>query len=181
MKNRDLLNGRLKVTTGDITLFSGDGIVNAANSGLMGGGGVDGAIHRAGGPEILQECRDIRKNQWTQGLPTGEAVATTAGRLPCGRVIHTVGPVWQGGFSGEDELLASAYRNSLKLAAIEKLKTIAFPAISTGVYGFPKDRASQIAYQVIEEFLQKNDLPNKVYLIFFSPLDAETFLQYHHS
>ncbi len=144
----------IEIKTGDITKERACAIVNAANSSLMGGGGVDGAIHRAGGPKILQECREIRGRDYPGGLPTGEAVATTAGNLPAKYVIHTVGPVW--GRCGErcDELLADAYRNSLKRAAELGCDSVVFPAISTGVYGFPPERAAGIAYRTVKEFLK---------------------------
>src|SRR3712207_3637606 len=129
----------VRVIRGDITKVEVDAIVNADNSSLLGGGGVDGAIHRAGGPDILEECRKIRARQG--GCATGEAVITTAGRLPARYVIHTVGPVWNGGGHREEELLANAYLNSLKLAVAHKCQTIAFPNISTGVYRFPPERA----------------------------------------
>ncbi len=144
----------IEIKTGDITKEHACAIVNAANSSLMGGGGVDGAIHRAGGPKILQECREIRGREYPDGLPTGEAVATTGGNLPVKYVIHTVGPVW--GRCGErcDELLADAYRNSLKRAAELGCDSVVFPAISTGVYGFPPERAARIAYRTVKEFLK---------------------------
>ncbi len=144
----------IEIKTGDITKEHACAIVNAANSSLMGGGGVDGAIHRAGGPKILQECREIRGRDYPGGLPTGEVVATTAGNLPAKYVIHTVGPVW--GRCGErcDELLAAAYRNSLKRAAELGCDSVVFPAISTGVYGFPPERAAKIAYRTVKEFLK---------------------------
>jgi len=134
---------------GDIAKQPADAIVNAANSSLLGGGGVDGAIHRAGGPAILEECRRLG------GCETGEAKATTAGELPARHVIHTVGPVWSGGESGEDELLAACHRNALALAAELGCRTVAFPAISTGVYGFPVERAAGIALAVTAEELER--------------------------
>jgi len=148
-------NGSCIVAVGDITTLACDAIVNAANSSLLGGGGVDGAIHRAGGPEILAECQKIRKTSLPNGLPPGKAVATTAGRLPAKCVIHTVGPIWQGGSHGEDATLASCYRESLKIAVSKELHSIAFPAISTGVYGFPKERAAKIAWRTVQEFLDE--------------------------
>ena len=166
---------RLDVISGDITKMQVDAIVNAANSNLLGGGGVDGAIHRAGGPDILTECKRIRKTVYPNGLPAGEAVITGAGRLAAQFVIHTVGPVWHGGSAGEDEVLQSAYINSLKLAAESGIKTIAFPAISTGIYGFPKERAAGIVYRTIIDFLEKNSLPEKVTLCFYSESDRYLF------
>ncbi|TEU28587.1 O-acetyl-ADP-ribose deacetylase [Alkanindiges illinoisensis] len=144
-------SGKFKLVQGDITRVTVDAIVNAANNSLLGGGGVDGAIHRAGGRAILEECKKIRARQG--GCPTGKAVITTAGRLPAQFVIHTVGPVWQGGTHGEDQLLASCYQQSIKLAELHQLSSIAFPNISTGVYGFPKARAVQIAIQAIRDHL----------------------------
>lgn len=143
---------RVEVITGDITLLEVDAIVNAANSGLMGGGGVDGAIHRRGGPAILEECIAIRNRQG--GCPVGEAVITSGGMLKAKWVIHTVGPVWKGGDHNEDTLLANAYRNSLALAIEHGVTTIAFPNISTGVYGFPKGRSATIATQTVSAFLK---------------------------
>ncbi|PZX24154.1 conserved hypothetical protein, high-affinity ADP-ribose binding domain [Cupriavidus phytorum] len=141
----------LQVVHGDITRMEVDAIVNAANSGLLGGGGVDGAIHGAGGPAIMEACRAIRDAQG--GCPTGEAVLTTGGRLPAPYVIHAVGPVWQGGGQGEEEQLANAYRNSIRLAAQHHLRTLAFPNISTGIYGFPRERAADIAIAAVREAL----------------------------
>jgi O-acetyl-ADP-ribose deacetylase (regulator of RNase III) len=138
---------RIELVEGDITKQSVDAIVNAANSSLLGGGGVDGAIHRAGGPAILDECRRLG------GCETGEAKATTAGRLPAKYVIHTVGPVWRGGGEGEDQLLASCHRAALAIAAELGCRTVAFPAISTGIFGFPLDRAAQIALATTSEEL----------------------------
>jgi O-acetyl-ADP-ribose deacetylase len=169
------LNGRLIVTRGDITEMEVDAIVNAANSSLLGGGGVDGAIHRRGGPSILEECRRIRRETYPDGMPAGDAVITTAGELPCKRVIHTVGPIWSGGRAGEPETLASAYRNSLKLAAESSIETIAFPAISTGVYGYPRDLAAKTAFNEIRGHLEANELPRQVYLVFFSESDRSVF------
>ena len=146
-------SGKIKLVQGDITRVTVDAIVNAANTSLLGGGGVDGAIHRAGGPAILQECQQIRARQG--GCKTGDAVITTAGQLPAQFVIHTVGPVWQGGTHGEDQLLASCYRHSLKMAEQQQLTSIAFPNISTGIYGFPKARAARIAVQaILKDLLQ---------------------------
>ncbi|MBB2918506.1 O-acetyl-ADP-ribose deacetylase [Cupriavidus alkaliphilus] len=141
----------LQVVHGDITRLEVDAIVNAANSGLLGGGGVDGAIHGAGGPAIMEACRAIRDAQG--GCPTGEAVLTTGGRLPAPYVIHAVGPVWQGGSQGEEEQLGNAYRNSIRLAAQHHLRTLAFPNISTGIYGFPRERAADIAIAAVREAL----------------------------
>ncbi len=149
-------NARIILVLGDITEQEADAVVNAANPGLMGGGGVDGAIHRAGGPEILKECKAISKTSWQGGLPTGYAVVTTGGRLKAKKVIHTVGPIWSGGDKGEPELLAQAYRNSLALAMKMGLKTISFPSISTGAYGYPISKASRIALRTVVEFLEKN-------------------------
>ena len=171
-----LLDGRLIMTRGDITAITVDAIVNAANSSLLGGGGVDGAIHRAGGPAILEECRALRRSRYPQGLPTGEAVATGAGRLPCHYVIHTVGPVWHGGNRGEAALLSSCYRRSLEEAARLKLATVAFPAISTGVYGYPKENAARVAFNTVRDFLAGNALPKTVTFVFFSEADARLFL-----
>jgi len=176
MAETKLLNGRLIVTTGDITKMNTAAIVNAANSSLMGGGGVDGAIHRSGGPAILQECKQIRANRYPDGLPTGEAVVTTGGNLPAAHVIHTVGPVWHGGDSGEADKLASCYRRSLEEAAKLSLKEIAFPAISTGVYGYPKEKAAAIAFAAVRETLASSELPETVYFVFYSPGDARIFL-----
>jgi O-acetyl-ADP-ribose deacetylase (regulator of RNase III) len=168
--------GRLRVVRGDITDMKVDAVVNAANSSLLGGGGVDGAIHRRGGPEILAECRRLRASRFPGGLPAGQAVATTAGRLPARLVIHTVGPVWQGGGAGEPELLASCYRASLAVAAEQDVRTIAFPAISTGVYGYPKAAAARVACSAIKEFLDGAARPEIVTLVFFSAADRELFI-----
>jgi O-acetyl-ADP-ribose deacetylase (regulator of RNase III) len=174
-----LVEGRFGVKVGDITKEKVDAIVNAANSSLMGGGGVDGAIHRRGGPAILEACKTIRREKYPDGLPTGQAVVTKAGNLPCRYVIHTVGPVWHGGSSGEPELLQSAYRESLKQAEALKAEDVVFPAISTGVYGYPKDRAAVLAYRMIKGFLETHTYPERVFLIFFSQQDADIFLASH--
>jgi O-acetyl-ADP-ribose deacetylase (regulator of RNase III) len=155
----------IEVIKGDITKVKVDAIVNAANSSLLGGGGVDGAIHRAGGNAILQECIIIRNKQG--GCKTGEAVITTAGNLPAKFVIHTVGPVWSGGKNNEDKLLASCYTNSLKLGIENKVQTIAFPNISTGIYHFPKDLACKIAIATVKEFLKTNSEISKVIFVCF--------------
>ena len=173
---RSFLSDRVRVKTGDITREEVDAIVNAANSSLMGGGGVDGAIHRAGGPAVLEACRETRQTERPDGLPTGEAVITTAGAMPAQYVIHTVGPVWRGGKSREPELLANCYRNSLALAGRHSLKTIAFPAISTGVYGYPREAAAQVASQAIEAFLEGDSPLGQVRLVFFREDDAQVFL-----
>jgi len=161
---------KTQVIQGDITKVKADAIVNAANSGLLGGGGVDGAIHRAGGPAILEECKKIVAKQG--GCPTGEAVITTAGNLPAKYVIHTVGPVWQGGKRGEAALLANCYTHSLQLAVQHGCRTIAFPNISTGVYGYPKKDAAEVALQAVHQFIQKNESIETVYMVCF---DVENF------
>jgi O-acetyl-ADP-ribose deacetylase len=164
---------KIKLLQGDITKVNVDAIVNAANTSLLGGGGVDGAIHRAGSPSILQECQMIRNRQG--GCKVGEAVITGGGRLPAKRVIHTVGPVWNGGTQREEELLASAYQNSLRLAVEHQLKTIAFPNISTGIYHFPKDKAAAIAIAAISEFLAASDELVEVVVVCF---DQENYALY---
>jgi O-acetyl-ADP-ribose deacetylase (regulator of RNase III) len=163
----------IKVIQGDITKVKVDAIVNAANTSLLGGGGVDGAIHRAGGEAILKECLEIRARQG--GCKTGDAVITTAGKLPAKFVIHTVGPVWNGGKNSEEALLASAYANSLKIAVENGVKTIAFPNISTGIYHFPKRRAAEIAVQTVKEFLSENPSIEEVT---FACFDEENYELY---
>ena len=167
----------LQLIKGDITYVEADAIVNAANSTLMGGGGVDGAIHRRGGPRILEECKKIRATEWPEGLPTGKAVITSGGNLKAKNVIHTVGPVWRGGNHGEAALLAQAYQNSLKLAAFKGLKTIAFPSLSTGAYGYPVEDASHIAVKIVKDFLVKEDKLDKVVFVLFSDRDFEIYLK----
>jgi O-acetyl-ADP-ribose deacetylase (regulator of RNase III) len=145
----------------------------------LGGGGVDGAIHRSGGPGILKECAEIRKGQYPDGLPTGQAVITTAGKMKAKHVIHTVGPVYGRGGKDKAELLASCYRNALELAKNKGLATIAFPAISTGVYGYPLEEAAQVSSTAIDAFLKAESTIREVRLVFFSRGDAETFLKNH--
>ncbi len=156
---------RIDVIQGDITQCKVDAIVNAANSSLMGGGGVDGAIHRAGGPAILKECKRIVARQGR--CNTGEAVITSGGNLPARFVIHTVGPVWNGGGNNEEQKLANCYENSLQLAVDHQLKTVAFPNISTGVYGFPKDKAARIAVDAVSGFLEHDPSLEKVSFVCF--------------
>ncbi|MCX7999739.1 MAG: O-acetyl-ADP-ribose deacetylase [Leptospiraceae bacterium] len=169
------MDSRIEVLKGDITKLSIDAIVNAANSLLMGGGGVDGAIHRAGGPKIAEECRLIREQQG--GCPTGNAVLTSGGNLPARYVIHAVGPIWHGGKQNEAQLLASAYENSLKIARDKQFETIAFPNISTGVYGFPKEEASEIAIQTVNKFLSENEFPKKVIFVCFDEENYDLYLK----
>lgn len=164
---------KLSLAEGDITLQAADAIVNAANNSLMGGGGVDGAIHRAGGPSILAECRKIVARQGP--LPTGQAVITTGGNLPARFVIHTVGPVWRGGANNEAQLLASAYRESLKLAVQNRLKAVAFPSISTGAYGYPLEPAAKVALQTVIGFLKADSSLEEVRFVLF---DSRAFDAY---
>ena len=160
---------RLEIVEGDITRLQVDAIVNAANTSLLGGGGVDGAIHRAAGPGLLEECRKLG------GCPTGEARITGGYRLPARWVIHTVGPIWRGGDQGEDDLLGNCYRNSLALAEQQGIRTIAFPAISTGAYGFPRDRAARIAVNQVKSFLEHNTTLERVTLVAFGKATYETY------
>jgi len=160
---------KIELVLGDITRQKTDAIVNAANSSLLGGGGVDGAIHRAAGPELLKECRGL------DGCPTGQAKLTKGYRLPAKFVIHTVGPIWHGGEEGEAELLRDCYRNSLSIAEENGVKSIAFPSISTGAYGFPIDRAARIAISTIRQHLSRSSNIEKVILVCFSKSDHETY------
>ena len=166
-------DSRLVVIKDDITSLAVDAIVNAANSSLLGGGGVEGAIHRAGGPKILEECKEIAARQG--GCKTGEAVITSAGNLPSNYVIHTVGPVWRGGKNQEAFLLRKCYANSLELAVKHGVKSIAFPGISTGVYGLPKQAAAEVAFETVMQFLSENDSIDKVYFVCF---DDESYRIY---
>jgi O-acetyl-ADP-ribose deacetylase (regulator of RNase III) len=177
--SRTFLNGRVLIKVGDITKENVDAVVNAANGTLMGGGGVDGAIHRAGGPAVLAACKEIRRAQYPDGLPTGEAVITTAGKMKAQHVIHTVGPVYGRGGKDKAELLAACYRNSLVLAAENGLSSIAFPAISTGVYGYPLEEAATVSSRAIEQFLSTDNSIKEVRLVFFGAGDAEVFLKNH--
>ena len=172
-------NGRVRVAVGDITRETVDAVVNAANSTLLGGGGVDGAIHHAGGASILEECRELRRTQYPGGLPTGEAVITTGGLLPARHVIHTVGPIYGREGGREAELLAAAYRNSLALAAAHALGSVAFPSISTGVYSYPREEAATVASRAIAEFLNRDETIEEIRLVFFSKGDMNVFLRNH--
>jgi O-acetyl-ADP-ribose deacetylase (regulator of RNase III) len=163
----------IELVKGDITKMNVDAIVNAANTSLMGGGGVDGAIHRAGGPAILEECRKIVARQG--GCKTGEAVITTGGNLPAKFVIHTVGPIWNGGTKNEKEKLANCYRNSLLLAVENKLNSIAFPNISTGIYHYPKKDAAETAIETVKEFLRLDNSLKQVHFVCF---DDENYSVY---
>jgi len=163
------MNSRIEIVQGDITKLQVDAIVNAANETLLGGGGVDGAIHRAAGPELLEECRKLN------GCATGEAKITKGYKLPAKWVIHTVGPVWHGGKHNEDELLARCYRNSLALAAKHSIRTIAFPCISTGAYRFPSERAARIALLEIKQFLEGNKTIEKVLAVCFGKTDHQLY------
>jgi O-acetyl-ADP-ribose deacetylase (regulator of RNase III) len=166
---------KLTLIQGDITRQATDAIVNAANSSLMGGGGVDGAIHRAGGPTILEECQKIVARQGR--LPTGKAVITTGGDLKARHVIHTVGPIWHGGDRGEADLLASAYKESLTLAVTSGLKTVSFPSISTGAYGYPVDSAAEVALQTVVKFLDKKTPLQEVVFVLFDNRTCEVYIE----
>lgn len=174
---QSFLGGRVVVIVADITKQAVTAIVNAANSSLLGGGGVDGAIHRAGGPRILAECQEIRRTKYPQGLPPGEVVLTTGGALPADYVIHTVGPVY-GRNSGRDaELLAACYANSLELAIQHSASSLAFPAISTGIYGYPKHEAAVVSSEAIRNFLATDRSIKEVRMVFFQNADAAAFLE----
>lgn len=161
--------GRMGLVLGDITRLEVDAVVNAANTSLLGGGGVDGAIHRAAGPQLLEECRALG------GCPVGEARITKGYRLPAKHVIHTVGPTWRGGSQGEPELLRSCYRNSLKIAEQNNVRTIAFPSISTGAYGYPIEQASRIAVETVSGYLDGTSDTEKVVFVCFTSADYEVY------
>lgn len=165
-------NTKLTLVQGDITTQETGAIVNAANSSLLGGGGVDGAIHRAGGPQILEECKKIRAKQG--GCPTGEAVITTGGLLRAKYVIHTVGPIWRGGNRREEKLLINAYRNSLALAKEKGIRSLSFPSISTGAYGYPIQAAARVALFTVRDFLTQHDF-EEVRFVLFSDGDLKTY------
>lgn len=171
------MQDRLNVLVGDISKQDTDAIVNAANSTLLGGGGVDGAIHYAGGPQILAECEELRRTRFPKGLPTGEAVITSGGKLKARYVIHTVGPIWGRHNKNEAKLLANCYENSLKLAIQYKLKTIAFPSISTGAYSYPQEEAAQVVSTTLRNFLISNFELEKILLVFYTKADATIFLR----
>jgi len=170
-----ICNSKIIIIKGDITEMNTDAIVNSANPSLMGGGGVDGAIQKKGGPKILEECKLIREREYPQGLPTGKAVITSGGNLKAKYVIHTVGPIWRGGMYNEEKLLSEAYYNSLKLAISKGIKSIAFPSISTGAYGYPIEKASIVALRTIKEFLEKEDFIEKVIIVLFNEKDYEVY------
>ena len=172
---RTFLDGRVVISVGDITKVPADAIVNAANSSLLGGGGVDGAIHRVGGAAILAACRELRRSKFPQGLPTGEAAITTAGELPARYVIHTVGPIWAQ-HSDAARLLASCYRRCLEVAGEHDCRSVAFPAISTGIYGYPKEAAAEVASRTIAAVLQAQSF-ERLEFVFFSRNDADIFLR----
>lgn len=176
METLDIGTATIRLVRGDITEQEVDAIVNAANSSLMGGGGVDGAIHRRGGPAILEACKAIRQERYPDGLPTGGAVSTTSGELPSQAVIHTVGPRWRGGADGESEELEAAYRNSLSLAREEGYRSIAFPSISTGAYGYPIEQAAPLALRTVADGLRAEPGAfDEVRFVLFSPTDYESY------
>jgi O-acetyl-ADP-ribose deacetylase (regulator of RNase III) len=177
VEGQEFLDGRVLIVVGDITQQKVTAIVNAGNSTLLGGGGVDGAIHEVGGPQILNECEQIRKTIYAQGLPTGEAVITTGGNLPAEYVIHTVGPIYGRDKAHESELLAACYQNSLLLASEQRIDSIAFPSISTGAYGYPRHEAAAISSLAIKNFLSADQIIKEVRLVFFQQSDAGAFLK----
>jgi O-acetyl-ADP-ribose deacetylase (regulator of RNase III) len=172
---RQLGAARLELTRGDITKETTEAIVNAANSSLLGGGGVDGAIHRAGGPAILEECRRLREQAWRDGLPPGEAALTSGGMLPARHVIHTVGPIWRGGGRDEAATLARCYRNSIALAEANRLSSLAFPSISTGAFGYPVAEAARVALGCVREELARARSLRLVRFVLWSDDDLKAY------
>ena len=175
--NEFFLGGRVVVKFGDITQEETDAIVNAANSTLMGGGGVDGAIHDAAGESLLYECKKIRQSDYPNGLPTGKAVITRGGDLTAKFVIHTVGPIYGSNQGKDAQMLSDCYFNCLSLAAEHDIKTISFPSISTGAFAYPKPEAAQVSSQSIEDFLERNSTVEQVFLVFYSQNDARIFIE----
>lgn len=171
------MSGRVVVKFGDITEEETDAIVNAANSTLMGGGGVDGAIHEAAGESLLYECKKIRQTSYPNGLPTGEAVITRGGDLKAKFVIHTVGPIYGSNKDKDAQMLSDCYYNCLRLAAENDIKTVSFPSISTGAFGYPKEEAAQVSSQAVEDFLHHNLTVAQVFLVFYSQNDARKFVE----
>ena len=175
---QEFLDGRVIVKVGDITREIVDAIVNAANSTLLGGGGVDGAIHDAGGKQILEECQKIRRDEFPKGLPTGKVVITSGGNLSAKFVIHTVGPIYGRNQDKDATLLANCYKNSLRLAVKNNLETISFPSISTGAFSYPKHEAAKTASRAIKDFLAEDKIIKQINLVFFSSADAEKFVKH---
>lgn len=173
---QNYLNDRIRLIVGDITEQAVDAIVNAANSSLLGGGGVDGAIHRRGGPAILEACRALRNSQWPDGLPTGQAAITPGGQLSAPYVIHTVGPIYGQHNGKEAALLDACYQNTIELANRHGLKNLAFPAISTGIYGYPPELAAVVASKALDKALTGNTTINEVRLVFFNTAQLEIFI-----
>ena len=168
---------RLRIVQGDITKLHTTAIVNAANSSLLGGGGVDGAIHRAGGPQILEECRHLREKLYPFGLKTGQATTTTGGKLPAKYIIHTVGPVWHGGKQYEAEELSACYQSFLKIASSRQFESVAFPGISTGIYGYPKPEAAAIAMHEVQQWLATHEWPTVVVFVLFDDENRKLYEQ----
>lgn len=177
--HEEFINGKVIVKVGDITEENVDAIVNAANWTLLGGGGVDGAIHSRGGKQILDECQSIRDTEYPEGLPTGLAVITSGGELNAEYVIHTVGPIYGNNQSKDAELLAACYKNTINMAASRGLKCIAFPSISTGAFGYPKYEAAKVASVAVRESVEENEIIKEVRLVFFSEADAKIFLKHN--
>lgn len=170
------MNGHVRLLVGDLTDQAVDAIVNAANRTLLGGGGVDGAIHHRGGTSILNACRELRRSQWPDGLPTGQVAMTCGGKLPARHVIHTVGPIYGQHAGKEPELLAACYRNAIELAARHELKSLAFPSISTGAFGYPADKAAPIVSLALSRALDEMPAIEEVRLVFFNPAQMEIFI-----